>query len=100
MKGYEITCEHDGWKHTIVFDRPYSADEQAECMAIVQAEAEGHCDRCEFFKKCFGDDDSFDASFNVPAFAWCMIRKAEILAVWKSGSAERKQKEVILDGAE
>ena len=63
------------WKHITMFDRPYPADKQAEGLAIHHAVVEGHCDKCSFLSQCSTQDD-----FKFPAFAWCMRRKAEILA--------------------
>lgn len=62
-------------KHITMFDRPYPAEKQAEGLAIHQAIVEGHCDKCSFLSQCSTQDD-----FKFPAFAWCMRRKAEILA--------------------
>ena len=62
-------------KHITMFDRPYPADKQAEGLAIHQAIVEGHCDTCGFLPQCSTQDD-----FKFPVFAWCMQRKAEILA--------------------
>ena len=62
-------------EHITMFDRPYPKDTQAEGLAIHQAIVEGHCDKCGFLSQCSTRDD-----FKFPVFAWCMRRKAEILA--------------------
>ena len=54
----------------------YPADKQAEGMAIHQAIVEGHCDKCGFLPQC----STQGKVFQFPVFAWCMRRKAEILA--------------------
>ena len=71
------------WKHITMFDRPYPAEKQAEGIAISQAIVGGHCIKCGFYKKCTTDN-----RFKFPVFAWCMRRKAEILADWKKGGAK------------
>ncbi len=70
------------WKRITIFDRPYPIEKQAEGIAVSQAVVEGHCNNCQFLKKC-----STDYSFKLPAFAWCSLRKREILDGWK-GSKE------------
>lgn len=67
------------WNHITMFDREYPADKQAEGIAIQEAVAEGHCDKCGFLLKCSTDD-----SFRPPVFAWCFRRKNEILKSWGS----------------
>ena len=64
-----------GWEHSPMFDRQYSPEKQAEGLAISQAIVYGHCDKCGFLSQCSTQDD-----FKFPVFAWCMQRKAEILA--------------------
>ena len=66
--------------HITMFDRPYPVEKQAEGIAVSQAIVEGHCAKCGFYKKC-----STDTHFKPPVFAWCMRRKADILADWKKG---------------
>lgn len=65
-----------GIKHITMFDRPYPADKQAEGLAISQAIVGGHCDKCGFLQQC----STQGGAFRFPVFAWCMRRKAEILA--------------------
>ena len=62
-------------KYITQFDRPYPTDKQAEGIAVSQAIMGGHCNKCGFLTQCSTQDD-----FQFPAFAWCMRRKAEILA--------------------
>ena len=61
-------------KYFTLFDRPYPEGKQAEGVAISQAIMGGHCNKCGFLPQCSTQDD-----FQFPAFAWCMMRKAEIL---------------------
>ena len=70
-------------KHITMFDRQYPAEKQAEGIAISQAIVGGHCIECGFYKKCTTDN-----RFKFPVFAWCMRRKAEILADWEKGGAK------------
>ncbi len=63
------------WKHITMFDGPYSLDKQAEGIAIHQAIIGGYCDSCPFLPQC-----SADGHFIFPVSAWCMRRKAQILA--------------------
>ena len=74
------------WKHITMFDRPYPAEKQAEGIAISQAIVGGHCIECGFYKKCTTDN-----RFKFPVFAWCMRKKAEILADWKKGGEDQCQ---------
>lgn len=48
----------------------------AEGLAISQAIVYGHCDKCGFLPQCSTQGEAFQ----FPVFAWCMRRKAEILA--------------------
>ena len=67
------------WKsytHVTMFDRPYPPEKQAEGLAISQAIVYGHCDKCGFLSQCSTKGEAF----RFPVFAWCMRRKAEILA--------------------
>ena len=66
------------WTHITMFDRPYSAEKQAEGIAVHQAVAEGHCVKCGFYGRC-----STDSQFRPPVFSWCMRRKSAILAGWE-----------------
>ena len=68
------------WKHITMFDRPYPAEKQAEGVAVHEAVVEGHCAACGFYKIC-----STVNTVQPPVFAWCMRRKAEIMADWKKG---------------
>ena len=65
-----------GIKHITMFDRQYMPEKQAEGLAISQAIVFGHCDKCAFLPQC----STQGAEFTFPAVAWCMHRKAEILA--------------------
>lgn len=65
-----------GYKHITMFDRQYPPEKQAEGLAISQAIVFGHCDRCRFLPKCSTQGEAF----RFPASAWCMSRKAEIIA--------------------
>ena len=67
------------WKHVTVFTREYPADKQAEGIAVQEAVAEGHCERCGFLSRCSTDD-----RFRPPVFAWCFLRKQEILKGWEA----------------
>lgn len=53
-----------GWTHITTFDREYPPDVQAEGIAVHEAVAEEHCNRCAFI-------------------AWCQARKKEILKSWE-----------------
>lgn len=65
--------KNDGWKHiSVVFAE--TAETQAEGLAISQAVVEGHCNECFALTDC-----SSSAEFQFPVFAWCMIRKRELL---------------------
>ncbi|MCR1907072.1 hypothetical protein [Intestinimonas butyriciproducens] len=64
----------DKWTHITIFDKPYPKAKQAEGLAISQAVAGGHCDKCGCFSQCSAQDD-----FCAPTSAWCMQRKIEIL---------------------
>ena len=68
MSGTEI-------KHITMFDRQYTPEKQAEGLAISQAIVYGHCDKCGFLSQCSTQGETF----RFPVFAWCMIKKAEIL---------------------
>ena len=61
-----------GIKHITMYDRQYTT----EGLAISQAIVFGHCDKCAFLPQC----STQGAEFTFPAVAWCMHRKAEILA--------------------
>lgn len=58
-----------------IFDRPYSADRQAEGIAVSWVVASGACDKCPHLPRC-----ESDRTFVPPADAACMIKKVEILA--------------------
>ena len=66
------------WKHITKKKKKKPAEKQAEGIAISQAIVGGHCIECGFYKKCTTDN-----RFKFPVFAWCMRRKAEIMADWK-----------------
>lgn len=61
--------------HVTMFDRPYPPEKQAEGLAISQTIVGGHCETCGFLTQCSTQKD-----FKFPVFAWCMRRKAEIMA--------------------
>lgn len=63
------------YTHITMFDRPYPPEKQAEGLAISQAIVGGHCHKCGFFPQCSTQGETF----RFPMFAWCMIKKAEIL---------------------
>lgn len=63
------------YTHVTMFDRPYPPEKQAEGLAISQAIVGGHCETCRFLPQCSTQKD-----FKFPVFAWCMRRKAEIMA--------------------
>ena len=67
-----------GWTHITTFDREYPKDVQAEGIAVHEAVAEQHCNRCVFIARCVSDD-----TFRPPFFAWCQARKKEILKSWE-----------------
>lgn len=67
------------WNHITVFDREYSAEKQAEGIAVQAAVAEGHCEKCGFLNRCSTDD-----SFHPPVFAWCFQEKKKILHEWEN----------------
>ena len=53
-----------------------------EVLAISQAIVYGHCDKCGFLPQCSTQGEAFQ----FPVFAWCMRRKAEILADMQKGA--------------
>ena len=66
------------WKsytHVTMFDRPYPPEKQAEGLAISQAIVGGHVRPADFCRSA-----PPKRSFRFPVFAWCMRRKAEIMA--------------------
>lgn len=62
------------YKLVTIFDRPYSAEKQAEGIAVSEAVASGVCDKCRYLHQC-----STDRTFIPPSIAWCMRRKAVII---------------------
>ena len=72
-------------KHITMFDRQYTPEKQAEGLAISQAIVYGHCDKCGFLSQCSTQGEAF----RFPVFAWCMRRKAEILAKLEQVKAEK-----------
>ena len=71
----------NNYTHITVFDREYPMDVQAEGLAVTQAVLTGACNRCELLKQCSNGE-----RFKFPETAWCMKKKAEILANWKEGN--------------
>lgn len=71
----------DKWTHTTLFDRPYPPEKRAEGLAISEAIVGGHCDECVFLANCITQ-----RTFKFPATAWCMKRKAKILAAVTSNT--------------
>lgn len=69
----------DGRKHITMFDHPYPMEKQAEGVAVSQAVADGHCDRCGYLPQC-----ETDKNFSFPPMAWCFRRKMEILREWEA----------------
>lgn len=68
-----------GWKHYhCVITGSKSAEKQAEGLAISQAVLCGHCNKCPSLKRCESDTTFFPGPF-----AWCMVRKREILRNWR-----------------
>ncbi len=71
-------------KHITIFDREYTMEQQAEGIAVSEAVVFGACDRCESLARC-----STDVGFRPPADAWCVKRKAGILADWNADGERR-----------
>lgn len=65
--------------NVVIFDKPYTADKQAEGIAIAQAVANGWCYTCRLRFRCECDPD-----FVFPGDMACMKRKREILEFWRS----------------
>ena len=72
-------------QHITMFDREYPKDKQAEGIAISEAVAFGHCNKCGALKQC-----SKDVNFQFPVFAWCQQRKSQILKAWLQQPAEEE----------
>ena len=66
-----------GMANVVIFDKPYSADKQAEGLAISEAVVNGWCNKCRLRYRCECDPD-FVFQPDCP----CMVRKKEILAGW------------------
>lgn len=65
------------------FDRPYSAEKQAEGQAISWAVSNMLCFECKHCFRC-----CTDTKFRPPENTACMKKKAEILEAMKGGGGE------------
>ena len=64
-------------KNIVLFPQKLPADMQAEGLAIHWAVLTGKCNECKYLPRCCSDD-----TFRLPADAFCVVKKKEILKEW------------------
>lgn len=67
-------------KDTVIFDKPYSKEKNAEGLGVNWALITGACNACKFLEQC-----STDRDFEFPNYAPCMVKKTEILKGFDNG---------------
>lgn len=67
-----------GWKNYHCVITGSDAEKRAEGLAVSQAVLCGHCNKCLSLRRC-----ESNVNFRPGPFAWCMVRKREILRSWR-----------------